>query len=283
MFSMLRLYSLRLCIFVASALLFVACGGANSLKNDDPFNLGAKPSKLSKPATQAKLVVGEIFVPEEKNKNFDLSSDSRASLSLDKFLQNPAPQNINQDIPKDSMPYLAPNATSPIQSTPPNALTSPPSAPLSDFFALMSPSGAVLTVWALAQGNWLWGYDLINSASFGDARIWRFRLLQNDEVLIENAKTLTCVNIYRGGLVHMACDESNANQRFKLIPMSNEAVMLKSVGANTCIQAELPTFFSTAEMTVNIYNADCEDSTYDEQWYIIAPPFGSKPLYKRTK
>lgn len=98
---------------------------------------------------------------------------------------------------------------------------------VSDFLTILGPSGAALTVWALAQGNWIWGYTLIDNKGFGDVRVWQLLLYPNDFAMIKNAKTNTCLNAYGNGIIHYPCDASNHAQMWKLIPMSNIAVQIK--------------------------------------------------------
>ncbi|TKX29646.1 toxin [Campylobacter sp. MIT 12-5580] len=224
-------------------------------KNDsDPLKIGKSPTLPAKQDTPS-LLVGQIFMPEEKNKNFD------------KLLRNNELQNTMKI---DKKPLL-------------QALGSSPSmADSSDWFSLMAANGAVLTVWALAQGNWLWGYTLIDSVSFGDARVWKFRLFANNEVLIQNAKTNTCVNTYGNGVIHSACDESNVYQRFKLIPMSNEAFMLQNTGTKRCLQVPIGDIFYDFHRVSGIYLSTCNaGDNLDQQFYIIPPPFLIRPLYDR--
>lgn len=255
------------CIFcLICVAFFSACGskdvnplaGMIGKPNDaDPLKIGSKPTI---PAKQPfpKLLVGKIYFPNEENKNFT----TRARPKLDR-------ETLELDIAK-------------LKTQDKLLLAQAPNVPISDWVSLLSPGGAALTVWALAQGNWLWGYTLIDSAGFGGARVWRFHFFPNDEVLIENGKTGTCVNAYKNGVIHSACNEKNKYQRFKLIPMTNEAFMLKNVGMNKCLQTPIGNVFGDFHKVSSIFLSSCAaGANLDQQWYVVAPPFLVRPLYKK--
>lgn len=222
--------------------------------DDDPLKIGSTPTP---PANQAypKLIVGKIFVDSEKNKDFKRAS---TPLSDEVFMQ------------KSGL------AIPPLGAAPSKAEDD------SDWISLMNPNGAVLTVWALAQGNWIWGYTLVDSIDFGDLRVWRFILFENDEVLIQNGGLKTCMNAYKNGIIHMACDKKNLYQRFKLIPMDNGSVQIKNIATNLCIQSPIGDVFGDFHKVSSIFLASCAvSSTLDRQWYITPPPFLVRPLYRK--
>lgn len=248
-------------LFVSCMVFFAACGSKADINptaglvgkpsDSDPLKIGSKPTPPAKQEIPA-LVVGPRILPEDKNRQFD----TRAIPRLTEEMMKPS-----------------------IQSRVGNA----PIPPINgDWMVLMSPGGAALTVWALAQGNWIWGYTLIDSIGFGGARVWRLRFFDNDEVMIENGKTGTCLNGYKNGLIHMACSTTNRYQRFKLIPMSNEAFQLKNVGFNKCVQAPIGNVFGDFHKVTSIFLTNCATgSNLDQQWYIVPPTFLVRPLYNR--
>lgn len=256
-------------ICVICAILFSACSNKElnpvadvlgKAGDSDPLKIGNKPTP---PANQAfpKLLVGKIFVPDEEGKKFNTKvPNSLHRELLESHLQD------SKSLVSNSM----------------QALGNSPDVAKSDWFSLLSPGGAALTVWALAQGNWLWGYTLIDSIGFGGARVWRFQFFENNEVLLENGKTGTCANAYKNGLIHMKCNPQNRFQRFKLIAMSNEAFMLKNVGMNKCVQAPIGNIFGDFHKVTSIFLTNCAAAAnLDQQWYVVAPPFLVRPLYKR--
>ncbi|EMS7184344.1 RICIN domain-containing protein [Campylobacter lari] len=154
---------------------------------------------------------------------------------------------------------------------------------VSDFVIIMNPNGAALTVWALAPGNWIWGYSLFNSKSFGDARIWQLIEFPNNTVMIKNAKNLTCLNSYGNGIVHYPCDQSNFAQFWRLYPMSNGAYQIQNFANQKCIQTPVNNVMKDFSASYfNIYLADCLKSgekNLDRQWNIGAPAFQTRSPY----
>ena len=99
------------------------------------------------------------------------------------------------------------------------------SAPLT----IINPKGgSAITVWALAPGNWLWGYTLDNSKDFGAARTWQVLNLGDDIVLISNFLTNTCIHDEGSGITHRPCDTKNKSQQWHLSAMDNGAIQIKS-------------------------------------------------------
>lgn len=252
----------------------------------DPLKIGSKPTP---PAKQAypKLIVGKVHFAHEKGKDFGINS---AKIPDDESYQSAAIPNVSlkgaslRGVVRANPSNLS-NPSNTLNSPNPSKsllLGSPPSSPTGDYFSLSSPAGAILTVWALAQGNWLWGYTLADSVGFGDARVWRFRFFKDNQVMLENAKTFTCANAYGTGVIHSACDETNMSQRFELIPMTNEAFLLRNVGNGRCLHAPISDVFGDFHRVSDIYLVTCTGGdNLDQQWYIIPPPFLVKPLYKR--
>lgn len=234
-------------------------------KDSDPLKIGSKPTPPAKQSTPA-LVVGPIVVPEDKNKRFNTRVRTQITEEM-------VGKNSRNAVPHIKHPPLVGSS----------GVNTPPIPPQNgDWIVLMSPGGAALTVWALAQGNWIWGYTLIDSIGFGGARVWRLRFFDNDEVMIENAETQTCLNGYKNGLIHMACNTKNRYQRFKLIPMSNESFQLKNVGFDLCVQAPIGDIFGDFHKVTGIFLSKCATgSNLDQQWYIAPPTFLVRPLYKR--
>lgn len=153
----------------------------------------------------------------------------------------------------------------------------------SDFVTIMNPNGAALTVWALASGNWIWGYTLFNSKPFGDARVWQLIEFPNDMVMIKNAKTNTCLNAYGAGIVHYPCDQSNHAQFWRLFPMSNGAFQIQNFATQQCIQTPITNVMTDFNFSFfNIYLTSClktGEKNLDRQWYITAPTFTAKSPY----
>lgn len=154
----------------------------------------------------------------------------------------------------------------------------------SDFVTIMNPNGAALTVWALAPGNWIWGYSLYNSKAFGDARVWQLIEFPNDMVVIKNVKTNTCLNAYGNGIVHYPCDQSNHAQFWKLFPMSNGAYQIQNFATQKCIQTPISNVMKDFSFSFfNIYLTNCLKSgekNLDRQWYITVPTFTAKRPYR---
>ncbi|EAJ6150496.1 MULTISPECIES: RICIN domain-containing protein [Campylobacter] len=153
----------------------------------------------------------------------------------------------------------------------------------SDFVTIMNPNGAALTVWALAAGNWIWGYNLYNSKPFGDARVWQLIEFPNDMVMIKNAKTNTCLNAYGNGIVHYPCDQSNYAQFWKFFPMSNGSFQIQNFATQQCIQTPVKDVMHEFDFSFyNIYLTDCVkkgEKNLDRQWYITVPTFTAKTPY----
>ncbi|EAK0436703.1 cytolethal distending toxin subunit A [Campylobacter lari] len=154
---------------------------------------------------------------------------------------------------------------------------------VSDFVTIMNPNGAALTVWALNPGNWIWGYNLFDSKPFGDARVWQLIEFPNNTVMIKNAKTLTCLNAYRNGIVHYPCDQSNFAQFWRLYPMGNGAFQIQNFATQQCIQTPVTNVMEEFSFNYySIYLAPClksKEKNLDRQWNISAPTFKARSPY----
>lgn len=128
------------------------------------------------------------------------------------------PTNQTNTTPSNNQPN---SANQPLQITQPPLLTTP--AALGSSPSLGSKStpltiinpmgGSAITVWALAPGNWLWGYTLDNSKEFGRARSWQVLNLGNDIALIINFLTNTCINDKGRGITHRSCNRNKSEFR----------------------------------------------------------------------
>ncbi|EPA1555302.1 RICIN domain-containing protein [Campylobacter lari] len=157
---------------------------------------------------------------------------------------------------------------------------------VSDFVTIMNPNGAALTVWALNPGNWIWGYSLFNSKTFGDARVWQLIEFPNNTVMIKNAKTLTCLTAYGNGIVHYPCDQSNHAQFWRFFPMSNGAYQIQNYATQQCIQTTVSNVME--EFNFNYYSiflTSClkpREKNLDRQWSVSAPAFQTISPYAYT-
>lgn len=144
----------------------------------------------------------------------------------------------------------------------------------SDLLSIMSPEGGVLTLWALNVGNWVWGYTLFDSQSFGAARIWRIFTKADGSAAIQNAKEGTCLTAYRNGVIHSYCDMDDPTQLWKFNFFDNQAIQIQNVATKQCLQTptnQATTFFS-------IFLTGCVQGSKpnsDQQWFIIAPPINA--------
>ncbi|EAX3650595.1 hypothetical protein ACOJMV_003573 [Salmonella enterica] len=145
---------------------------------------------------------------------------------------------------------------------------------------IMAQNGRVLTVWALAKGNWLWAYGPLSSSSFGGLRNWHIvpvnKKGQNIFKFI-NGVTGTCIEAYKNGLIHSSCNDENLSQDFLLIPATNGGVFIKSPVQNKCVRYDLitHTIYST------VYLVECVSSkakSYDQIWYIAPALTNTTPL-----
>lgn len=142
---------------------------------------------------------------------------------------------------------------------------------VSDLLSIMSPEGGVLTLWALAVGNWVWGYPLIDTLDFGGARIWRIFTKANGSAAIQNAKEGTCLSAYRNGVIHSYCNMEDPAQLWRFNFFDNQAVQIQNVATKQCL--ETPS--NQATRFFSIFLTDCVQGgqlNSDQQWFITAPP-----------
>ncbi|AJC94657.1 cytolethal distending toxin, subunit CdtA [Campylobacter volucris LMG 24379] len=154
----------------------------------------------------------------------------------------------------------------------------------SDFVTIMNPAGTILVMSNLNPGNWIWGYTLLNSKNFGNARAWQLIEFPKNMVMIKNARTGTCLNAYKGGVVHYTCDPSNQAQFWTLIPFDNKAVKIQNLATKLCLQSFIKDPLRDFDKVSQIFLTKCVkkgESNLDQQWYITAPPFTAKPLYRK--
>lgn len=147
---------------------------------------------------------------------------------------------------------------------------------VSDYVSIIGQNDALITIWALAPLNWVWGYSPLNSRSFGDARIWRFIIYPKNFVQIQNKKTGTCINTYQNGIVHIPCEDTNQAQFWELKPFSNGTVLIKNFASQTCLQSNSTKGYSY----YGLYLVDCAEKAInlDQQWQIIAPAMTTSPI-----
>lgn len=143
----------------------------------------------------------------------------------------------------------------------------------SNFLTVMAQNGAVITVWALAQGNWLWIYPPKETTSFGNVRNWRLeRFPGSEQFRFVNQQLNSCMQSYKNGVIHNRCDSNDLSQRFELLPTSSGAVYIKSVDQNRCFTYN--TSSTTGYFTLTL--EDCRttndpQSGTDQTWYLSPP------------
>ncbi|WP_180379264.1 ricin-type beta-trefoil lectin domain protein, partial [Campylobacter lanienae] len=138
--------------------------------------------------------------------------------------------------------------------------------------------GSAITVWALAPGNWLWGYTLDNSKEFGRARSWQVLNLGNDIALIINFLTNTCIHDEGGGITHRNCDINNKSQQWQLSAMDNGAIQIKSSASNKCITTDLGSLTQTGSY-YSLAMRECNfKPNFNQQWVFIPEAAPTSPL-----
>ncbi|QLB13480.1 cytolethal distending toxin subunit A [Bisgaardia hudsonensis] len=148
----------------------------------------------------------------------------------------------------------------------------------SNYITIMGQNGAVITVWALAKRNWLWGYAPIDSMSFGNIRNWKIeRSFRREHFRFINQQLGTCIHAYGNGIIHDNCDPKNLDQDFLLLPTSNGAVFIKSVSQGRCITYNP---VSTTDYTTITLDT-CSDKNItplkDQTWYLTPPLLPANP------
>lgn len=133
---------------------------------------------------------------------------------------------------------------------------------------LMAQNGRVLTVWALAVGNWLWAYGPSSSVSFGGIRNWNIEPAGVPGTFrFVNTVTGSCITAYKNGLIHDRCNNNSRTQEFTVIPATNGGFFIKSLSQGRCVRYDIIT--STVYSTV--YMSVCPApgmSNYDQIWYL---------------
>ncbi|KAB0610926.1 RICIN domain-containing protein [Campylobacter hyointestinalis] len=149
------------------------------------------------------------------------------------------------------------------------------SAPLT----IINPKGgSAITVWALAPGNWLWGYTLDNSKDFGAARSWQVINLGDDIVLISNFLTNTCIHDEGSGITHRNCDINNKSQQWHLSAMDNGAIQIKSSASSKCITTDLGSLTQTGSY-YSLAMRECNfKPNFNQQWVFIPEAAPTSPL-----
>ncbi|ECW2362332.1 cytolethal distending toxin subunit A [Salmonella enterica] len=145
---------------------------------------------------------------------------------------------------------------------------------------IMAQNGRVLTVWALAEGNWLWVYGSATSSSFGGVRNWHIVPVNKrgeNSFRFINGVTGTCIEAYKNGLIHSVCNNQNSAQDFLLIPATNGGVFIKSPVKNKCVRYDIitHTIYSTVYLTECISE---KDKVYDQIWYMAPALISTTPL-----
>lgn len=176
-----------------------------------------------------------------------------------------------------------PNSASQITlSSSPNSkatlLSASPSSKSTPLTIINPMGGSAITVWALAPGNWLWGYTLDNSKEFGRARSWQVLNLGNDIALIINFLTNTCIHDEGSGITHRNCDINNKSQQWQLFAMDNGAIQIKSSASNKCITTDLGSLTQTGSF-YSLAMRECNfKPNFNQQWVFIPEAAPTSPL-----
>ncbi|MCK3655854.1 hypothetical protein A4G19_08810 [Pasteurellaceae bacterium Macca] len=150
----------------------------------------------------------------------------------------------------------------------------------SNFISLMAQNGAIVTVWGLAQRNWLWVYPISTTQSFSTLRNWRLeRSFRREHFRFLNQRQQTCMEGYGNGVIHNACDRNNLAQDFEILPTQTGAVVIKNVQLGKCLTYNIQS--NTGYFTLTLEN--CQNSTSPFQlknqgWYIAPPILPAKTL-----
>ncbi|URL01647.1 hypothetical protein L4F91_09005 [Avibacterium sp. 20-126] len=143
--------------------------------------------------------------------------------------------------------------------------------------SIMSFTSGIITVWAIAPNNWLWGYSPFDSKNFGSLRNWYIIKNPNGSVSFRNVQTETCIASHGNGIVHTHCNTTDLTQQFDLLPLTNSAIALKNAANQQCLRT--PLFRSTVYMSLTF--ASCvteEQNTLEQQWFIIPPILNPFPI-----
>lgn len=193
---------------------------------------------------------------------------------------NPTPPTaaeLSQPAPELQLPSDVPEPK-PLLSAPPTASNEPPShfdrPRFSDndrFISIKGQDGRLLTVWALARRNWLWGYAPLDSHSFGTIRNWKIeRSFRREHFRFINQRLGTCIQAYGNGLIHDSCRPSSLDQDFELMPTSTGSVFIKSVSQQRCVTYNPVNTQGYATITLS----KCDDNVTplrDQNWFLSPP------------
>ncbi|MDL0107386.1 RICIN domain-containing protein [Campylobacter vicugnae] len=254
----------KIAILALTSLLFISCSAKPYIADrDDDIGFAGTPSpSLIDPISlQSAPFMQSNSDINSSNMNMDFNNTNE-----------PLFLNSNTQIipPKPSLNTAPPFIT----AAPAFNGVGTPSAPL----AIINPHGSALTVWALAEGNWIWGYTLDNSREFGDARVWQIINLGDDIVLIKNLLTNTCINDEGRGITHRSCNRNNRNQQWQLLAMDNGAAQLRSTSSRNCIKSEFGSITDNNRF-FSITMEGCSPSlTIGQQWIFIPEPTQTSPL-----
>ena len=201
---------------------------------------------------------------------FDLTNSNNPANQTNTTPSNNQPNSANQPLQITQPPLL----------TAPAALGSSPSlGSKSTPLTIINPKGgSAITVWALASGNWLWGYTLDNSKEFGRARSWQVLNLGDDIALIINFLTNTCIHDEGGGITHRDCDINNKSQQWQLSAMDNGAIQMKSSASSKCITTDLGSLTQTGSY-YSLAMRECNfKPNFNQQWVFIPEAAPTSPL-----
>lgn len=235
------------------SLFFISCSSSKApysppiIDDDSPFRNSLKTPILNK---------------------FDLANPSNPLANTNS--SNNQPNSANQPLQITQPPLL----------TAPNALGSSPSlGSKSTPLTIINPmGGSAIIVWALASGNWLWGYTLDNSKEFGRARSWQVLNLGDDIALIINFLTNTCIHDEGDGITHRNCDINNKSQQWQLSAMDNGAIQIKSSASSKCITTDLGSLTQTGSY-YSLAMRECNfKPNFNQQWVFIPEAAPTSPL-----
>ena len=123
--------------------------------------------------------------------------------------------------PQSALPRLKSLSSPPLLSAPQALPPRPEPSEASNYVSLIGQNGSVITVWALARGNWLWAYASFESQDFGNIRNWKLEPSSSREHFrFINQQLGSCMEAYRNGLIHSDCNDKNLAQDFELLPSS---------------------------------------------------------------
>ncbi|AII13946.1 cytolethal distending toxin, subunit CdtA [Campylobacter iguaniorum] len=215
--------------------------------DQDPLRLGSTPKE---PAIQKipALLIGE-------NKFFKQSIPGFSGSPQSDPVHGPNPQDPDNPFDETKVFYNTPQA--------------------SDYVSIVSHNDALMTIWALAYGNWVWSYSASASTSFGDARIWKIIIYPKNFIQLQNKLTGTCLSAYQNGVVHYPCDDTNQAQFWQLNQFANGAVQFKNFASGECLATD--TTKGSSYYAINAVSCINEGQRSLSQQWIISAPFIEVP------